>query len=220
VHYKAKGFVIRSENAAKSSSQASQYLVDVLQQYAPMAHALDMGCGKLRYSGHLAAIADRLTVVDSEIQLSRTQLLFGKRTTIRDFITKRWLHARAISVEQFPADRCKYDFALCSNVLSSIPSNSGRRNIIRGIGLRLTAKGKALFVCQYTNSYFFQQLKSNDVVRHADGFIKGTRHNASFYGLITPEHLMDLVIKSRLVVVEMWRNDQSGYVVAKRDRQE
>lgn len=182
-----------------------------------MAHALDMGCGKLRYAVHLATIAERLTVVDSEIQLSRMQLLFGKRTTIRDHITQHWQHTRAMNTEEFAADRRKYDFALCSNVLSSMPSNRARLNIIRRIGLRLATKGKALFVCQYTNSYFFQQLKSRNVVKHADGFIKGTRHNASFYGLINPEYLVDLITRSQLAVVKVWRNDQSGYVVAMRN---
>jgi 2-polyprenyl-3-methyl-5-hydroxy-6-metoxy-1,4-benzoquinol methylase len=218
MHYRVKGCLIRSENTAKPSSQASKYLIDILQKYAPMTHALDMGCGKLRYAVHLAALADRLTVVDSEIQLSRSQLLFGKRTTIRDLVTQRWNHARAINVREFSADTHKYDFVLCSNVLSAIPSNRARHSIIRGISLHLTARGKALFVCQYTNSFFFQQMKSNDVVKHADGFLKGTSRNASFYGLINPENLVDLVTKSKLVVVKMWRNDQSGYVVAVRGR--
>jgi 2-polyprenyl-3-methyl-5-hydroxy-6-metoxy-1,4-benzoquinol methylase len=182
-----------------------------------MVSALDIGCGKLRYSAHLAAIADRLTVVDSEIQLSRRQIVLGKVTTVRDMVAHRWRHARAINIAEFAKDRRRYDFALCSNVLSAVPSNRARRNIIKSIGLRLTAKGKALFVCQYTNSYFFQQLKSSDVVKHADGFIKGTHSNASFYGLITPEHLAALITSSQLVAVKTWRNDQSGYVIAMRD---
>ena len=183
-----------------------------------MTHALDMGCGKLRYAVHLAEIAKQLTVVDSEIQMDRVQLLFDKRTTIKAYALEQWQHVRAMSTEEFAADRHRYDFALCANVLSAIPSNRARLDLIQSVRRRLTARGKALFVCQYTNSYFFEQMRSNNVLRHRDGFIKGTEQNASFYGLITPEQLVSLVSKSGLVVEKMWRNDQSGYVISILDR--
>ena len=71
-----------------------------------------------------------------------------------------------------------------------------------------------MFVCQYTNSYFSKQMASAEVKKYADGFIKGTEQNASFYGIIRPQQLVELVTDGGMKVSEWWRHEQSAYVVA------
>ncbi len=208
--------MIRSENAAKPVVQPSKYLLGLLDRYSPMRDALDFGCGKLRYAVHLARLAENLTLVDSEIQLCRIQVVDGKPTTIRDFAKVRWQHATVLNAEEFRRCRQRFDFALCANVLSTIPRVSVRKTVIGQIGQRLKSRGCCLFVCQYTNSYFREQMAAPNVTKYGDGFIKGTKQNASFYGLINPTALVKLVTSTGMAVVESWRHDQSGYVLARR----
>lgn len=49
------------------------------------AKVADQGCGKLRHLITLLNHFNEICLVDTDFQLSRTQTLFGKRTTIRDY---------------------------------------------------------------------------------------------------------------------------------------
>jgi hypothetical protein len=215
VHYQVDGFVIRAENAAKPASHASGYVLDLLNQLGPFNHALDYGCGKLRYAVNLAQQSNRLTLVDSDIQLSRQQVVCDETTTVRDYAVANW-KARVMTPQAFRNSTARYDFALVANVLSAIPSDRIRRLVVRLIGQRLTVHGCCLFICQYTNSYFCRQMADESVPKYADGYIKGTATNASFYGLIKPPVLRQLVLDCGLAIRDTWINDQSGYVVAER----
>lgn len=216
MHYLANGYVIRSENSAKSASQASSYVLDLLGSIGRVRHALDYGCGKLRYFGRLNEIAKRLTIVDSEIQLSRVQVVHSHRTTIRDYVAAHWPRVRVMAPRDLRADQSLYDFILCTNVLTAIPHMRIRRRITRLLGDRLSSRGRCLFACQYTNSYFRTQMVDGSVTKFSDGFIKGDAHAASFYGLIKPNDLKALVVGAGMAIEEAWIHDQSGYVIAKR----
>jgi len=177
---------------------------------------LDYGCGKLRYSVHLAKNANRLTLVDSEVQLARTQVVCDETCTIREYVEKHWRQARVINHLDFRDDNARYDFVLCANVLSAIPYSRTRMSIVKLVADRLTARGQCLFICQYTNSYFCTQMADPKITKYADGFIKGNCDNASFYGLIKPPALRQLVLDNGLEIRETWIHDQSGYVIAQR----
>lgn len=214
MRYRVSGFTIRSENSAKPAGQASQYLTRLLKRLGPMQHALDFGCGKLRYTGTLAKTAKRVTVVDSAIQMDRVQIVCGRKTTVRQRAEERWNHVRALDALEFEADKQRFDFALCANVLSAIPVRAVRIRAIGVISNRLRKGGHCLFVCQYTNSDFCRQMRTRSVVRYADGYIKGVSGNASFYGIIRPEELVRCIRKGGMRVTEAWRHDQSAYAVA------
>jgi 2-polyprenyl-3-methyl-5-hydroxy-6-metoxy-1,4-benzoquinol methylase len=216
VRYQVEGYTIRSENAAKPAAQTSKYVVQLLEGLSPMSRALDYGCGKLRYAIHVIKLAKRLTLVDSECQLSRTQLIEGKNTTIREYVEANWPQARVFNDREFRGVDARYDFILCANVLSAIPLVRTRTAVARLLAQRLTARGRCLFICQYTNSYFCGQMADRSVKKFADGFIKGRPDNASFYGLIKPDQLRKLVSQAGLSIDKAWINDQSGYVIANR----
>jgi hypothetical protein len=216
VHYRANGYIVRSENAAKPATQPSGYVVELLQDLAGVSHALDYGCGKLRYAVHLKQLAKKLTLVDSEIQLSRSQVVCGETTTIRDYAAANWESVRVINHLDFREDRSRYGFILCANVLSTIPHLRTRKTIAQLLAQRLTSRGRCLFICQYTNSYFSTQMEDRTVKKFGDGFIKGRPENASFYGLIKPPQLKKLVVDSQMAIEKAWIHDQSGYVIATR----
>jgi 2-polyprenyl-3-methyl-5-hydroxy-6-metoxy-1,4-benzoquinol methylase len=145
VHYKLDGLVIRSENAAKPANQASHYLIGVLKECdSASKRTLDYGCGKLRYSTHLESLSRSLTVVDSEIQLSRTQAVHDKVTTIRDYVAEKWPSVRVLSTVQFGQDSRQYDFILCANVLSAIPHLRTRKAVVSLLRSRLSRRGESI----------------------------------------------------------------------------
>ena len=216
MHYRVDGYVIRSENAAKPATLASRYVVSLLQEFCPIGRALDFGCGKLRYSVHLQMISQALTLVDSEIQLSRRQVICDRTTSIREFAVSNWPGVRVLNHLEFRRPSGRFDFILCANVLSAVPHRRTRRQIVSDLADRLNSRGMCLFVCQYTNSYFFEQMADRTVRKYADGFIKGRPQNASFYGLIRPEALRKLVEACGMRIAKGWVDDQSAYVIATR----
>jgi hypothetical protein len=80
----SSGVEIRTENAAKPASQPSQFLVDLISGLPHVSMTFDYGCGKLRYVKAISSKTDTLTLIDSEIQLSRLQMLGNKETSIRN----------------------------------------------------------------------------------------------------------------------------------------
>jgi hypothetical protein len=127
MHYRVRGRLIATELAAKPPSQASAHLLAFLKRYKRVVHAADYGCGKLRYAGALSAMADSVTLVDSPEQLDRQQVIDGEHTTVRQLAEQRWPTARIETVSQFQVrSKPRFDFVLCANVLSAIPTRSAR----------------------------------------------------------------------------------------------
>jgi len=216
VHYKVGQLEIRSENAAKPASQASSALVDWIRRMDSVSAALDYGCGKLRYSGYLAAKCRRLTLVDCKIQVDRTQKIGGKDTTVRNYARKRWPHCRVLSVEEFEGEQAKVDFILCANVLSTIPLENVRSQVLTKLSQSLTKQGRCLFVAQYQNSYFKKIATSKRAVRHLDGWILKTPKGNFYYGILRREILSALATAHGFQIIEAWIDGQSAYVLAGR----
>jgi hypothetical protein len=216
MRYTCNGLTIFAEDAAKPASQSSSYVVELLNRIGPFRHGLDYGCGRLRYATHLYHLTRTLTVVDSTVQLDRTQLLFGTRTTVREHVHKFWRATRALDTDEFANDSRLYDFSLCSNVLSSVPDCSDRINMLCRIGLRLARNGKLLVTSQYTNSYFCDKMRDEGTMKYNDGFLLGKAERASFYGLIPLPKLESYTVAAGLSICQSWRHNQSAYVIAKR----
>lgn len=91
---------------------------------------------------------DELTVIDSEIQLSRRQIIRGTNTSIREAV-RRSNRLQALSIDEFTVSRSKFDRGFCINVLSVIPFMAVRRRLLSVIHSRLRKGGSCLFVVQY-----------------------------------------------------------------------
>ena len=216
MHYKAAGFEIRTENAAKPASQPSRYLRNWLLSHSIVSAALDYGCGKLRYTSCLTRIAEFVAVVDSEIQLSRVQTIGGRRTSIREFVRGRWPNVRAYSVSEFSHLKRRFQFALCANVLSAIPHKNTRLTVIALVASRLNQNGMALFVVQSRNSYFKGWSDDPTARQYRDGWLVPSDGRASFYGIITRSKLEALVSEAGMPIVKSWVHGESSYVLASR----
>lgn len=216
MRYKVRGLEIRSENAAKPTSQPATPLIQWLQGIPPVQSALDYGCGKLRYSRALASKCRILTLVDSEVQLSREQQLGRTRTTVRTYAQRHWSKSRVLNVDEFWRERQTYDFVLCANVLSTIPDRRIRSKVLVKIASVLGGAGRCLFVAQYQNSYFKEVASSPSAVPHLEGWILKTRRGAFFFGVLNRERLVYLLVKHGFAIEKAWTDGQSAYVLAGR----
>lgn len=218
MHYKIKGMEIRSENSAKPVADAAAPLVSWLscREFTPLA--LDFGCGKLRYTHHLAKKSECLGVVDSEVQLTRLQFIDGKYTSVRNYIERKWPQCRIHKLEDVWKNPLhNYNFVLCANVLSAIPCPKARARSLRSIHSALSEKGRVLFVSQHTNSYFTMAQRKPNACLHLNGWIIGSKTVPSYYGVLNRDSVIRLITRYGFSIVDAWIEGQSNYVLASKD---
>lgn len=175
-----------------------------------MSSTFDYGCGKLRYQRAIANTTDSLALVDSEIQVSRTQVLHGKLTSIR----RHFNQSNRIAVyndAEFRQLKTQFDRGFCINVLSVIPSLKRRRQVAETIRERLRPSGECLFVVQYRNSDFTRMRKMPNAKPWLDGFLIDLLRGYSFYGLISPERLEIFLKRAGFRICETKLNEGSVY---------
>ena len=216
MRYKIKRLEIRSENAAKSMRQPSKRLVAWLSTMPSVGSALDYGCGKLRYAHQLAEKCASLTLVDSACQINRLQTIGAHRTTVADYVKEHLPSARVLTVAELRSDRRKYGFALCSNVLSAIPSARARADALSAIRNSLTHQGRCLFTSHYRNTYFSRISKSPRAKPHLDGWLVTGPRGAAFYGILPRDALEKLLVRNGFAVVDSWIGGESAYCLASR----
>ena len=214
MRYRVNGIEIRSENAAKPLCQRSAYLSHWIRSHPHVGAVLDYGCGKLRYAPLLAQRARMLTLVDSEIQIGRVQMIDGELTTVSDYARNHWPHSQTLTPEEFQRHRRKYDLVLCVNVLSAIPTPKTRSETLRLIASRLKPTGRCLFVTQYRNSYFRKAAPSKKAIKHLNGWILRSHSGNSYYGVLSKPELETLVKRHRFSVIKSWMHGESAYVLA------
>lgn len=205
--------VIRTENAAKPDVQASTVLLDYISQLEGVGSSFDYGCGKLRYADAIMRSTDTLTLVDSEVQIARKQVIRGRTKSIRD-IAGRSNRLVAVNVSEFSTSEEQFDRGFCLNVLSVIPFFSARRNALHLIRQRLRAGGMCLFVVQYRNSDFCRMAKLPNARPWRDGFLINSLRGFSFYGLISPQRLTALVIECGFEVIDLKLDDGRVFLMA------
>lgn len=217
MHYRTRGLVIRSENAAKVPAEVSGGLRDWLLQNVSAERALDYGCGRFRYAPYLVRKSRRITLVDSTAQLDRTTKVAGRTTTLRRYAEAKWPTCSIYSTTEFWAGVSeRFDFALCANVLSAIPSQRIRARSVQAIRSALTSSGLALFVHQHTNSFFTQLRQDPRATPHLDGWILRSRKGPSYFGVLPRSKMVRLVEANRMRVRDAWVVGQSNYVLASR----
>jgi SAM-dependent methyltransferase len=219
MRYSVHGHEVRSENAAKPASDAASHLVQWLKERERTRSALDYGCGKLRYTKHMASRSHYIGVVDSEIQLSRTQRIHGQHVSVVDYVMKHWpRHSIQRLTAFWKKPSRSFGFVLCANVLSAIPCSKVRARSLRAIRRALEDKGTALFVNQHTNSYFTQIRQESTTQAHLDGWLTVTPQGASYYGILNRESVVKLLSRFGFNVEHAWVDGQSNYVLVSKGK--
>jgi SAM-dependent methyltransferase len=219
MRYKIKSFEIRSENAAKPASSAGRWILEWIRRLPRSASGLDIGCGKLRYTAHLAARIKSVTGVDSDVQLDRKQTLFGKTCSIRDYVSESLPNVRVYSANEAGWKRTRYNVILCSNVLSAIPCKKTRRKILRRAYGCLMDGGQFLLTTQYRNSYFNAWRCNSAARRFLDGFLVEGRRGTSFYGLLDARALTQLCRVTGFRILDSGHADELAFVLASRGKE-
>jgi SAM-dependent methyltransferase len=205
--------VIKAENAAKPSSQCSAYLTSFLNKLPMVSASFDYGCGKLRYYDLMLRSTGYLVLVDSEIQLSRNQMLAQQRTSVRQLIGSS-NRVTVANVAEFGGDKTQFDRGFCINVLSVIPILAIRQRVVGLIYSKLRPGGTCLFAVQYRNSDFKRMSGMPHARIWRDGILIDSLRGFSFYALITPVELVSMVISAGFEIADLTLNDGSAYVVA------
>ncbi len=214
MRYAILGTEIRSENAAKTMGEASQALTKWLLSRPRVSRALDYGCGKLRYTPYLARRCLALGLVDSHVQLERSQVINGRLTTVSHYARRRWPRCRVYAVERFWAGvRERYDFVLCANVLSAIPSRRVRARCLRTVQACLRPGGECLVVNQHANSYFREARRRPGAVAHLDGWILPSLRGACYHGILGRDKSIRILRSLGFMVLDAWVENQSTFVL-------
>ena len=202
--------------ASKSAARPTQQVVRWIRKSPQYRFGLDYGCRELRYARELAKKCSRLTLVDSIEHLDRPQMIDGRKTTLREYASVQWRHARVLSIEEFEMDKRRYDFALCANVLSEIPEAATRDKVVRRITQSLSAEGRALFVT-HLDSRVLKPLRSGVALRHLDGWIIQTSKGVYYIGLLPLEKLRAIITENGGRILEAWSEGDAAFVLASRE---
>lgn len=216
MHYKINDKIdIKSENAAKSTKQTNKIVMKYISQLSNEYTVLDYGCGKLRYTIPLCNTVKTVFAVDSRNQITRNQIIDGRKTTIT-YLESKIPNLRVFDVSEKYWLMQNYDIVLCCNVLSAIPNHSDRIQVLKNIRSVLKSNGEALITVQYRNSYFKLYGERESAFPYYDGWIINNRGNYSFYGIITSKALEKLCYEAGLKIVDIRLNDGSIYFIVKR----
>jgi SAM-dependent methyltransferase len=215
MRYKLNGVEIRTENTAKPMVRASKSLTDWILSRPQMPSALDYGCGKLRYTPYLARRCNKLGLVDSPIQLRRSQIIAGQTSTVERYASARWRSCKIYTVEEFwNVPRERFDLVLCANVLSAIPSRKLRARSLRAIKGCLKPGGACLVVNQHRNSYFGRARNRSEATDHLDGWILASAKSTTYYGILSCEKTKRILRAIGFRILEVWIDGESSFVLA------
>jgi len=216
MHYEIfNEIVVKSENAAKSYTQPNKTLINLLDKFKGTRVALDYGCGKARYTLSLCKIAKKVVAIDSIVQLSRKQIIWGESTTLIEW-AKKIQNLSVLSIEDFVWEDEQYDFILNSNVLSAIPDDVNRLMVLHNIKKALNFDGRALITTQYRNSYFSSYNSNPNAITYNDGWLVRKNDYYSFYGLIDRSKLQKYFEIVGLSVADTLLHDGSAFMIVKK----
>ena len=215
MRYLIEGEIIRSENAAKSYKQKSKFVSNYLRARPSSNRVMDFGCGKLRYSDEIVSISKQVVFLDSDLQLSRSQMVRGVSTSVAEYVSTHYAHAQILSFESAVAQGVHscFDFINCSNVLSAIPCVDYLQSALSIIYSALRGGGEALFVNQFRCSSFS---KFESGRRHMYGYIYKARLGYTYYGVMTNDVVVDLLVPLGFEVVNVWSEEDVGFVLVRR----
>jgi len=209
MQYVVFGKIIKTENTAKPYTQKSKHVVDYLLSKAPVKNLLDFGCGKLRYSDVLTQICNKITFVDSELQLYRKQMVRGVYTSVNEYILKNYPSSQCISYEKLDNHEVIYDLIICTNVLSAVPCEKSLKKLLFYIKKSLSNDGVAIFINQYKSSYFS---RFSIGIKHLYGYLYESRNGYSYYGILDKEIIEKILIDAGFFIKKSWCEGESTYI--------
>lgn len=212
MHYLINDCLIKSENAALSSHQTNIEVIKYIDKLSTGIDILDYGCGKCRYSRQLNTKSRKLVLIDSEIQISRKQIICDVKTTVKEYAKNYLTNTLVYALENIQEIDLKFDFILCTNVLSAIPKTEDRVKTLNQIKHLLNFEGNALITVQYYNSYFNTYSNNPKIIEYNGGWIIPKGNDYTYYGIIKPKSLIEYCNMAGLFIKNKFSKDGSIYL--------
>lgn len=196
-----KQIVVRSENAAKPLVQRSKYLHQYISSLPTVRSSFDLGCGKLRYAESILSVSNSVSLVDSEIQISRSQLLGGaSETSIRN-ICNGSNTLRCFNIDEFENGPDIYDRGFCLNVLPIIPFESERNRVVSIARSKLSRGSMCYFVHHFRNKEYRRMRHMENAFPFEDGFVIKSLRGHSFFAALGHEYTAALIERGSFRIV-------------------
>lgn len=211
--YLVDGLEIHSDRAAIPSGRKSKRFMQFLSRLKKFKTCVDYGCGKLRHIHELLEVFDTVTVVDSEVQLNKLQVIHGFETTVASFCQKFSGRVMAHRIADVSKIRRRHDWAFLNNVLSAIPNRSARVQALKNIRRLLKPGGRLLVISQYENSKFSTFEAGR---KHLDGYIFRSKRGLHFFGRISLQVLRRYLSEANLRTEEIRSVKGYYFIVARR----
>lgn len=212
MHYTVDSHVIESELAAKSYKQPNKHILKYITQLPKYKKILDYGCGRLRYEIPLSKHADEIFAVDSEEQVSR----INEFEQTSDIVSQCSCNVNLCSLGSSNWKKQKYDLVFCTNVLSAIPFEEERIELLKNAKKVLNKSGYIFISVQYRNSYFSKYAHREDAFAYQDGWmIKRTSEKCYFYALLKVGYIVSLCKKAGFTKCNVKKKDSSCFIEAR-----
>jgi Methyltransferase domain len=178
--------------------------------------ALDFGCGKFRYTIPLSRQANSVYAVDSHYQIERIQRICGKQLSLIAYARKNLPNVNVMDVNTKTWRQRRYDFVLCANVLSVMPTTGSRLKALVLLRGCLKSSGVLLVCTQFRNTHFDGWASNPQARWHKGGWLVCGRRGYSFYAILPPAKLTRLCRAAGLRIRKAGTHGEAAFVFAGR----
>lgn len=215
MHYQIYDIIVKSELAAKPLSQTNKYVIDYILNLSKDFYALDYGCGRLRYSLPISKVVRKTVAVDSIEQIDSYKKIGDQYGRPRDFCSDKLL---VMSIDEMDWNTPQFDIVFCTNVLSAIPFETKRVELLQNAKSVLKRNGILFISVQYRNSYFKEYSSREDVIGYNDGWLIKTKtaNQYAFYAGLSAEYVIGLCKKVGFTSFRIKKHDGSCFIEASR----
>lgn len=214
MQYKINGTIIKSENSAKPTYSPSKDMLALLENYVSKDdELLDFGCGKLRYAIPLSTKVKKVYGVDSYEQINRHIKVNKEKTSVLE-ISKKFHNIILFDAAMEDWKKRKYDIILLSHVLSSIPDDDDRLNIINSLASVMHEKSILITCTNHRGSIFKKWANSPNIEKYNNGFfIK--EPSPSYFGIIDKKILSSYFTDDVFEIVKLFIREDNTYCISK-----
>lgn len=198
---------LSAQGIQKSTSAAFRQLTERVRQIlekndvGDQPLVVEQGCGLLRNVETLLTISNRLLLVDTEHQLSKTHRFYGQDSTIPEFVKNTWPNQsiRIVTAKEF-GERCfDADVIFSVNVFDVVPPQT-RTELLTAARRNLSESAILAVVVPRNDTW--QLRRCTEDRRYADGYAMPNRGRFTFYHNWTNAEMETLLTDFGFEVVE------------------
>lgn len=204
---------IRSENSAKPDLQSSRFIEERIGTMTRCSDSLNYGSGKLRFVRSMLNASDRLTLVDSTVQINRKQLLPVIGLGNYEEYCRRTNSVSIMTTKELCRSGERFDRAFCLNVLAIIPFPSIRTEVLKRIRRSLKENGQLIVSNRWRNSEFTSNKSRPDAQIYKGGTLIHSLRGYAFYYQMSEGEIISTVLQLGFSLESSSRRDGTYFIV-------